>query len=76
MHRMRYGEEKEISMDEPCFDMERKEYIMRYDADAENYQVHKRSTASVARSAAVKENLKKPEFKKPRQLSLYQRGEK
>ena len=66
MHRQRYGEEKEVSLEEPCFDMDKKEYIKRYDADAEKYELHKRSTASVARSAAVKENLKKPEFKKPR----------
>lgn len=52
MHRKKFGEEKEISFEVPCFDMNNKEYIKRMDVDAEKYQV-KRLRASIARSSEV-----------------------
>ena len=73
MRRRKFGEENEISFEEPCFDMNDKNYIKRVDVDAEMYTV-KRLRASIARSSEVKEALVKPEPKKPRQLTIYSRG--
>ena len=65
MHRRKHGEESEVSFEEPCFDMNKKEYIRRVDVDAEKYEV-KRLRATIARSSDVQDAIKIPERKKPR----------
>ena len=65
MYRKKYGEEVEVSLEEPCFDWNSKEYIKTVDVDAEKYEV-KRLRATIARSSDVQEAIRKPERKKPR----------
>ena len=49
MLRRKLGEEKKLEFDDPCFDMNSKDYIRRDDLEAEKFKI-KRMRADVARS--------------------------
>ena len=54
MHDRKFGVRQPIDLIEPCFDMENKDYIIRDDAQAEQYRIN-RMKATVARSINPKD---------------------